>query len=84
MDNSTEPVLLTKRRPLMRDKDGNPLFIAMPAKLAAMESAAGDLFQVLGHVSVTQLKSLRPTGEFVNLISALITVRQIMGGEGSV
>ena len=55
-----------------------PLAVAMPGAMANMEAASNELWTALRKLSVEQLKALRPTGEYVKLIDALIDVRMAM------
>lgn len=64
---------------LKRDHKGRPLFLEFPRRAEIMERASNDLWEALKHVTVKQLKALQPTGEFVPIVDALITVRQLMG-----
>lgn len=55
-----------------------PLAVVMPVAMASMEAASNDLWLALRRLSVTQLKALKPTYEYVPLIEALIAVRDLM------
>lgn len=78
-----EPVTLGRTVPLQRTREGVPLLVAMPARVACMEGAAADLFERLAALTVAELQALRPSGPYIALVDALIRVRELMGGEGS-
>lgn len=86
MPNSHQPVHLGRTVPLKHDRRGRPLLVEMPKRVEAMERASCDLFMAMSHLSVLQLKGLRRLGDprLIPLIDALVSVRECMGGEGSV
>jgi hypothetical protein len=63
---------------LKRDDHGRPIFIALPERVALMESASTRLWEVLKRLSLQQLMSLEPSGPFIALIDALIDCRTLM------
>lgn len=79
-----EPTVLGKLIPLKRNRKGEPLFVEMPHRVELMEIAANELFQELGKYRVQDLKELIIPISYKNLLDALLNVRVLMGGEGSI
>ena len=63
---------------LIRDPQGRPIFIALPERVALMESATNRLWEILKRLSLRDLMALQPTGAFIALIDTLIDIRTLM------
>lgn len=76
--------LVMRAGPLRFNAKGEALVLALPRRIELMEAVTDDFWMSLRGLTVPQLKAVHPTGPFVGLFDALIAMRSLMGGEGSV